>query len=114
MTWLKEGEHNTIFFHVSTLIRRRRNKIFRLKGTNGDLCKDEEHLKQMTINFYKNLYKVETVLTCNLSEWGFPELIHHDRRWLNLLVIAEEIKEAIFHMGPHKSPGSNSFSSLFF
>lgn len=34
--WLKDGDRNTRFFHLSTLARRRGNKIIRLWGENGE------------------------------------------------------------------------------
>ncbi|KAI5312027.1 hypothetical protein L3X38_041200 [Prunus dulcis] len=33
--WLKMGDSNTAFFHHSTLQRRRRNRVSRIKGVNG-------------------------------------------------------------------------------
>ncbi|VVA23745.1 PREDICTED: Transposon TX1, partial [Prunus dulcis] len=34
-TWLKEGDRNTKFFHLSTIIRRRRNKLEGLTNDAG-------------------------------------------------------------------------------
>lgn len=36
VSWLKEGERNTRFFHLSTLIRRRQNHVTRLRLEGGD------------------------------------------------------------------------------
>lgn len=34
--WLQDGDRNTRFFHVSTLVNRRKNKIFALKNSVGE------------------------------------------------------------------------------
>lgn len=34
--WLKAGDKNTMFFHLSTVIRRRRNKVEELLNEHGD------------------------------------------------------------------------------
>lgn len=39
--WLKEGDKNTAFFHISTSNRRRKNKISRLKRANGEWCETD-------------------------------------------------------------------------
>ena len=39
--WLKYGEHNTTFFHKSTIQHRMQNKISKLRTNSGDMM--EEH-----------------------------------------------------------------------
>lgn len=34
--WLRLGDRNTLFFHMSTLVRRRRNRVEMLKGDDGE------------------------------------------------------------------------------
>ena len=36
VNWLVYGERNTAFFHVTTLVRRKRNRIDAIKNTVGD------------------------------------------------------------------------------
>lgn len=49
--WLLEGERNTRFFHLSTLIRRRRNRITRLQDDLGILWDDDVKLQEMACSF---------------------------------------------------------------
>lgn len=54
--WIVEGDRNTRFFHISTLARRKRNKINMLKDGDGKWiigCKD---LQDHIIDFFKNLF----------------------------------------------------------
>ncbi|XP_021748569.1 uncharacterized protein LOC110714370 [Chenopodium quinoa] len=39
--WLKDGDRNTTFFHLSTIVRRWRNKIVALKDNNGVWIQDK-------------------------------------------------------------------------
>ena len=42
MNWLNLGDKNTKFFHQSTLQRRKRNKILRIKRGNNEWIEDEK------------------------------------------------------------------------
>ncbi|KAF7829553.1 ribonuclease H [Senna tora] len=54
--WIVNGDCNTRFFHTSTMIRRRRNKIEALKDDQGEWIYNAESLKNMAVQFYGNLY----------------------------------------------------------
>lgn len=46
VTWLLEGERCTKFFHSSTLLHRRRNKVLRLKLVGDIWCEDQVVLQE--------------------------------------------------------------------
>ncbi|KAM1152337.1 hypothetical protein ACFX2J_034792 [Malus domestica] len=45
--WLREGDLNTSFFHQSTLQRRRRNTILKLKAEDGQWVEHPSRIRQM-------------------------------------------------------------------
>ncbi|KAB5524821.1 hypothetical protein DKX38_022570 [Salix brachista] len=55
-TWLKEGDRNTHFFHLSTIIRRRKNKIKGLQNINGDWVSDMCGMKDIVVNYFHKLF----------------------------------------------------------
>lgn len=57
--WIKEGDMNTKFFHLSTLIRRRQNRIDSLLNSEGQWVTDKEGLKCLAVEFYKSLFTAE-------------------------------------------------------
>ena len=60
-SWLKEGDRNTKFFHISTMIRRRRNKLEGLKGDDGVWRGDKESMMFTAISYFKNLFLTQPV-----------------------------------------------------
>lgn len=53
--WI-EGDSNTNFFHISTTIRRRQNKILALKDTSGSWFFYHDHIVNHITSPCKNLY----------------------------------------------------------
>lgn len=49
-------EKNTRFFHTSTLIRRRRNRIICLQDGEGSWVTDQEQLRDMALHYYSSLF----------------------------------------------------------
>ncbi|CAL2225696.1 unnamed protein product [Prunus armeniaca] len=51
-----DGDRNTKFFHLTTVVRRRRNKIERLKDSNGDWVEDDEGIKRLVVEYFQGLF----------------------------------------------------------
>lgn len=55
--WLKSGDNNKCFFHTSTVVRRRRNKIYMLMDIEGNWVEGRDELKSTEVEYYANLFK---------------------------------------------------------
>lgn len=61
--WLKEGDHNSKFFHASTIIRRK-NNIVEIKLENGNYIYENEDIEKYFEKHFQELY--------NSSNPNFP------------------------------------------
>lgn len=59
--WVALGDRNTKFFHMSTVIRRSKNRIDTLRNDEGRWISDPCELEASAIEFYKRLYSLEDV-----------------------------------------------------
>ncbi|KAE8714290.1 hypothetical protein F3Y22_tig00110198pilonHSYRG00127 [Hibiscus syriacus] len=107
--WIVQGDKNTKIFHASTMQRRRTNTITSLKTQDGIWCTDQQKLKDMAVDFYKQLY---TSSGCNGTNYStrdqFPRESMETMQSLCRPIEDEEIKGVIFEMNPLKAPGDNT------
>ena len=109
--WLQGGDRNTKFFHISTLLRRRRNKIERLKTSDGIWVNDKEAINNLAVEYFTFFLSLILIpwlwiyldyfLSLSLLIWGRN-------------VSEEEIKDALFSIGPLKAPGPDGYPATFF
>ena len=59
--WLIQGDRNTRFFHISTLIRRKRNKISCLKDDQGNWVRDEHGVVKLVRSGFVKLFSSNSV-----------------------------------------------------
>lgn len=57
--WLQCGDGNTKFFHLSTLIQKRKNQIEVLQAKDGGWVTDQGRLKNMVLDYYRSLYRAD-------------------------------------------------------
>ncbi|XP_074299645.1 uncharacterized protein LOC141630789 [Silene latifolia] len=116
MDFIRDGDRNTSYFHVSTLIRRWRNRITSLKKENGEWTSEPHEIKEIVVNYYKSLYleeqenDVEDKLPWNL----FQDFSNTDWEWLTRPFNIAEIERVINNMGALKAPGPDGFQALFY
>ena len=58
--WLKEGDHNSKFFHASTIIRRRKNNIAEIKLENGNYIYEKENIEKYFEKHFQELSNSST------------------------------------------------------
>lgn len=96
LTWLKEGDRNTKYFHKQAVSRAPKNRIKKLKDSIGIWREDTQELQQMSRDFCQTLFVVDPCVAPNE------------------LFTDQEITDALFQMGPLKAPGPDSFPTRFF
>ncbi|KAL4388382.1 hypothetical protein GQ457_09G019490 [Hibiscus cannabinus] len=62
--WIDKGDRNTNFFHLSAMIRKKRNSIKSLKIGNR-WCVDQAHLREHAVVFFQQLFTSERQNVCN-------------------------------------------------
>jgi hypothetical protein len=113
--WLREGDRNTAFFHSKALARRHTNRITELVREDGSVCSDQAGIKGMVQQFYGDLFSSEPVESMDTVLEAIPTKVDD---MMNASLCKpysnEEIKTALFQMGPTKASGPNGFPAMFY
>lgn len=112
--WLREGDANTAFFHLSTL-QQRRNKVGKVRRDDGGWEENPSGVKRLIDDYFINLFKTEgpqeweQVLECITP--SVTECMNHE---LLLPITEEEIEIAAHQMGDLKAPGPDGFQGVLY
>lgn len=116
--WAVQGDSNTRFFYASTVIRRRRNNIAAVLKENGDWAVEEKEVRLEFTNNFKSVYLAGSPSGVQ----GPIEIPLHIRREINPIPqeagpgldrrpTNDEIKKAVFDLGPLKAPGPDGVTA---
>ena len=59
--WLRNGDRNTMFFHLSTIIRRRQNSIDAIRADSGEWIVDKKNIWEHIKGNFQNLFTAKDV-----------------------------------------------------
>lgn len=112
--WLKAGDQNSKFFHLSKVIRHRKNKINCIK------YEEEWHYGEAEIaNYFK--YRFEELFTLSHPRLGpdidnliWENITEDENNSLTRIPSEEEIKECVWSLHPLKSLGPDRFLGIFY
>ncbi|XP_028121413.1 uncharacterized protein LOC114318678 [Camellia sinensis] len=112
--WLMFGDANTRFFHTSTLIRRKRNRIMALKNDDGTWCTNQIELQARAVQHFQQLFKTEVVGPVSALPQSLPYLTPQEVTALVHPISLMEVKNAVFSLGPFKAPGPDGIQPFFY
>lgn len=107
------GDRNTAYFHTHVVIRNRRNRIHRLKLSNGDWCSDQQVLANEVLSHFQGLFAPTVVHGDTFIYDNFPSVSTAEQDLLLLLVSNEEVKQALMSMRSFSAPGPGGYHPFF-
>ncbi|KAL4314251.1 hypothetical protein AHAS_Ahas15G0066400 [Arachis hypogaea] len=113
--WVRFGDRNTKFFHMQTIMRRKRNKVQGLFLEDGRWSTDPQELEECAIGFYRDLFcNVEQVELDVMGDQELPSLSREAIESLTRNVSKEEVRKVVMGMNSFKAPGADGFQAFFF
>jgi len=113
---IRDGDRNTKYFHMSTVIQRRFNRIDVLKDSEERWCTNSNEVKRLVVDHFKTLFSEEATgpSTFKLNTSDFPTLPTTLVQDLEKSFTTLEIQHALKEMHPLKAPGPDGFHAYFF
>ena len=113
--WFTTPDLNTKSFHITTLVRRRRNQICFLKNGAGSWVQGNEAIGASFLTFFSELFQTSNPSIPLEVENLFHSVISpEENEELCSIPTTLEIKEVVFSMGSLKAPGLDGLPLLFF
>ncbi|XP_042509254.1 uncharacterized protein LOC122084900 [Macadamia integrifolia] len=113
--WMKQGDRNSKFFHLSAKMKRLRNTIKYLKKNDGSMVEGQEQLGDYIVQFYEDFHKANPIMEHAKVLENIPLILQQrDIYRLDSMPGDAEIKRAMWELDPNSSPGLDGFSGAFF
>jgi hypothetical protein len=114
MHWLKDGDMNTKFFHMSASTRQRAKKIEKLVNEDNIEVTGQADLCAVALNYFDYLFKSNSTVHEPVLSLIGPKISQEDNEKLLAPISKEELKTALFQMHPDKAPGPDGFNPAFY
>lgn len=112
--WLREGDQNSKFFHSATKIRRRNNQISFLVNSSGVKVGWDDGLESLMVSYFTQLFEASDTEWTEVTNCIARTVTDEHNADLLAPVSDIEVKQALFHMHPDKSPGPDGMSPGFY
>jgi len=110
--WIKQGDHNTKFFHSAVKWRRARNQLHGIID-NNKWCDDKEEVKDKVRKYFEERFVRNDVCQVTLDKVRFNTISEADNVMLVSNFSEEEVRDAIWGCDSSKSPGPDRFNFGF-
>jgi hypothetical protein len=112
LTWLREGDANTHFFHVKLNSRRRKNFIHAI-ASDGGIATSHEEKEALIFDHFSSVLGTSEQRSRTLN-WASLDLPTIPAGGLDNPFTARKIWEAIKDLPAEKAPGPDGFNGIFY
>lgn len=103
--WMEEGDANTHFFHLTTLIHRRYNSINGILNEHNIWLHDRRQISAAFEEYFVKLFTtVQPNFPADFHDQFQPQISSKMNQALLVTPTHDEIQSALFSMGSFKSP----------
>lgn len=115
VSWMREGDMNTKFFHKIASGRRRRNQIDVIVDEFGVTWKEEEDIQRVFVDYFLGLFTAESNLDMGEALGAVENKINGEMlTTLSQPFTEKEVTKALFQIHPCKASGPDSRLAIFF
>ncbi|KAL9671308.1 hypothetical protein QQ045_008876 [Rhodiola kirilowii] len=116
--WMEHGDRNTKFFHAKANSRKKKNWISKLRDSQGNLCEGEESILGIVTGYFGNIYRSSISMSAAEIEAQLEDVTYCITGEMNGMllgdILEEEVRDAVFSLGPLKAPGIDGFPAIFY
>lgn len=113
--WNEQGDTNTHFFHLSTIIHRNNNRICRILSCQNEWITQRTAIGNAFENYFSHLFTtVSPALSCDMQVLIPSRISATTNHHLASIPLSVEIKSTVFGMGTYKSPRPDGLTTTFF
>lgn len=113
--WNEQGDSNTHFFHLQTVIHRTHNSITRIQDSHNRWMDTRSDIGHAFVSFFLSLFSsVHPRLPIDLQGLIPPLVLPADNDALVCIPSSSEIQRVVFSMGSYRSPGPDGMSTTFY
>lgn len=113
--WLKDGDHNTKFFHAYAITQRRNSSITKLHNKDGAVVEEDGKIADLFVEHFTEAFR-------SAPHQLNPDVLNHipslltteDNAMICSVPTSDEIKAVVHSMDPDSAPGPDGFSGYFF
>ena len=106
-------DHNTKFFHASTIYKKKKKNEILQTYIDGRRVKGVSNLKSEVRNHFAHRFKQEQTSAFDFNLDNHPKLSAVQAEFLETIPSREEVKQAVWACGVDKAPGFDGYNFKF-